>query len=139
MDSYEERYEKQGFATQRRYPCEAMIRFLAAHYFHRTDRSEIKILEVGCGAGANLWVIAREGFDAYGIDYAPSAIPLCHEMLGSYGTKATLAVGDMRELPYEDEFFDAVVDIVSLTALDIEGHTRALKEIHRCVKPGGVL
>jgi ubiquinone/menaquinone biosynthesis C-methylase UbiE len=137
MDSYEFRYERDGFATQRRYPNEALIRFLATHYFHRTDRKDIKILEVGMGAGANLWVIAREGFDAYGIDYAPSAIPLCEKMLESYGTKATLAVGDMQNLPYEDNTFDAIVDVVATIALDLEGTRKALKEIYRCLKPDG--
>ncbi len=136
---FEAHFKVRGSASQRRYPNEPMIQFLAEHYFSRprVERKKTRILEVGCGSGANLWVIAREGFDAYGLDIAKSALPLCKEMLKSYGTSATLRVGNMRVLPYKANFFDAIVDVFSIEHTTLKGHEQTFAEIFRCLKPGG--
>ncbi len=81
-------------------------------------------------------MISREGFDAYGIDAAPTGLALCQKTLGNWGQKATLALGDMRELPFKPDYFDAIVDIVSLQHLDFEGHRTAWNQIYKCLKPG---
>ena len=39
-------------------------------------RKQVKILEVGSGSLGNLKMIAREGFDTYGIDISEDAINL---------------------------------------------------------------
>ncbi len=41
------------------YPSEHVIRFVARNYYKR-NRSEVKILDFGCGTGANTWSLARE-------------------------------------------------------------------------------
>lgn len=112
---YENRYETLGFAAQRRYPNEELMRFMGRKFFSapQQERQDIGILETGCGSGANLWVIAREGFDAYGIDRSSAALRLCQEMLESWDCTATLQDGDMADLPYGPETFDAVVDVFS--------------------------
>src|ERR1700704_1186222 len=94
---YETSYSREGFSAQRRYPAEELCRFMGRHYFGlpRLSRGVIRILEVGCGSGANLWMIAREGFDAYGIDLSVEAIRLCADMLASYGVTAHLKAADM--------------------------------------------
>lgn len=136
---FEKHFKKRGFASQRRYPNEPLVQFLAEYYFAlpRVARKKMRILEVGCGSGANLWVIAREGFDAHGLDIAASALPLCKKMLKSYGTSAKLRVGNMRALPYRDYFFDAVVDVFSIEHTTLKGHEQVFAEIFRCLKPGG--
>jgi len=67
---YDDSYRSGGFSSQRRYPNEELLRFFGRHYFllPPEQRRKIRILEVGCGSGANLWMIAREGFEAHGID-----------------------------------------------------------------------
>src|ERR1700722_13214770 len=67
---------EQIFANQSwgKYPPEELIRFVARNYYRAANRGDIKILEVGCGAGACIWYMAREGFCATGIDGSPSAI-----------------------------------------------------------------
>ena len=136
---FERYYKKGGFASQRRYPNEQLIQFLAEHFFviPKEKRKKIKLLEVGCGSGANLWMIAKEGFDAYGIDIAPTSIDLCKKMLRYWGVKAHVQTGNMRKLPFNDNFFDAVADVLSVEHTDLKGHTEAYREIFRCLKKGG--
>jgi len=132
-------YQAKGLAYQRRYPNEPFVVFLAMNFFDVPieRRSEMKILEVGCGTGANLWVVAREGFDAYGIDVSPAAINLCGRVLDSWGVTADIRVGDMIDLPYDDAEFDAIYDVVSIMHLNWNDHVKCWQELYRCLKKGG--
>ena len=56
-----------------RYPSEEVIRFVARNYYNQ-DRDKVKILDFGCGAGANTWFLAREGFDTYAFDGSKTAV-----------------------------------------------------------------
>lgn len=132
-------YERSGFESQRKYPNEQLIQFLATHFFSipKKERGDHKILELGCGSGANLWMIAKEGFDTYGVDSAPEGLLLCGQLLEYYDVSAKLAVNDFRDLKYPDNYFDAIVDIVSLQHTDLTGHAKSFQEIMRCLKQGG--
>lgn len=138
-DAFERQYRSSGFDSQRRYPNEHLIAFIAGNYFSlpRNKRKKVNILELGCGSGANLWFLAHEGFDAYGIDTAPTGIRFCRSMLKAWGVEAEIAVGDMRKLTFPDGFFDAVVDVVSLQHVSFEEHPAVLAEVFRCLKKGG--
>src|SRR6218665_938871 len=50
-----------------RYPPEDLVRFMGRR-FRAADKGAVKVLEVGCGPGANLWFMHREGFAVHGID-----------------------------------------------------------------------
>ena len=67
--TWDENWEKfyKNFSGNR-YPEPILIRLIAKNFFRIKTRKKIKILDLGCGEGANLWFLAREGFDAYGID-----------------------------------------------------------------------
>lgn len=139
MPSFEEQYQARGLASQRRYPNEALLAFLAAHYFliPVEQRDKVKILELGCGSGANLWMLAHEGFSAHGIDFAPTGLSYCHEVLKQWNVSAELMLGDMTALPYSANSFDAVVDVVSLQHLNYSQHEQTFAETLRVLKPGG--
>ncbi len=135
----ERNYQRTGFGSQRRYPNEQVVQFLALHYFSvpQSKRKDIKMLELGCGSGANLWMIAKEGFAAYGVDIAPTSIGLCKQMLARYGATAKLSVGNMKKLDFENNFFDAVIDVMTIEHTDLQGHAETYSEIFRCLKRGG--
>lgn len=134
-------YATAGFAAQRLYPNEELLRFMGRNFFGvpKTDRAKISILEVGCGSGANLWMVAREGFDSHGIDFSPEAIALCRQMLDHWQTTAVLSVADMTALPQPSERFDAVLDVFSSYCLNEGGFDRFLSEAARVLRPGGRL
>ncbi|MCC0089426.1 class I SAM-dependent methyltransferase [Aeromonas veronii] len=134
-------YLENGAASQRRYPNESLIGFLASSLFHlsKKERGECRILEVGCGSGANIWMLAKEGFDTWGIDLSSAGIDLCKQVIASWNVNVQLDVGSMTELPYPDSYFDAIVDVVSMQHLTLTQHIATISEIYRCLKPGGYL
>ena len=72
-----------------KYPQEYVIRFVARNYYNR-DRKSVKILDFGCGQGANTWYLAREGFDTYAFDGSENAVLKCSERLKNEGLTADI-------------------------------------------------
>jgi ubiquinone/menaquinone biosynthesis C-methylase UbiE len=140
INVFDKQYCERGMRAQRSYPNEALIQFVAANYFFlsQEDRCQLKILEIGCGSGANLWMLSKEGFDAYGLDSSEEALKLARNHLANkWGVSAKLAHGSFLDLPYPDDYFDAVVDVVSLQHLDLTSSSTALKECKRVLRGGG--
>lgn len=138
---YEAAYAAAGIEAQRKYPNEELCRFMGRHFFGvpRERRKSTRILEVGSGSGANLWMIADEGFDAYGIELSASGNTLCGQVLASKNLHATLVEGSMTETGFPAEFFDAVIDVFSSYCLAERDYTLFLAECHRIIKAGGWL
>src|SRR5437867_2080002 len=90
-------------------------------------QNAIRILDVGCGTGANLEMLAQFG-DAEGVDVSDDALEFCHRK----GLKAQKGLAE--KLPFEDETFDitTALDVVEHLDDDIVG----LKEMFRVTKKG---
>ena len=93
-----------------------------------TDRRP-RILDVGCGTGANLLMLSQFG-DAEGVDISEDALAFCRER-----GLANVKLGAAEKLPYDDGTFDLV------TALDVVEHLdddlSGLVEMRRVLRPGG--
>ncbi len=127
-----------------RYPGEDVVRFVMGHHGRRQDRENVRLLEVGCGTGANLWFMAREGFCTHGLERAPTAVDLCNRRLdeecpGWREAGGRVQVGDLLRLPYEDGFFDAAIDVVAVCYSPFEQARAAYRELARVTRPGGRL
>lgn len=119
-----------------KYPPEHVVRFIARNFRGVADRGRVQLLEVGCGPGANVWFMTREGFAVSGIDGSPSAIKQAGERLSGEGLSADLRVGDYTTLPWPAASFDGVVENVSLCCNRWASIQRALQEVRRVLKPG---
>jgi SAM-dependent methyltransferase len=120
-----------------KYPPEELIRFIARRYSHETNRKSVKILEVGCGPGANIWYLAREGFAVYGIDGSKTAIHQANLRLDTENLQAELTVGDIINLPYDEGFFDCIIDVECIYANTLADSKNIIEEIYRVLKPEG--
>lgn len=120
-----------------KYPDESFIRFMAHNFYRKPKRDQVKVLEVGCGPGANIWYLAREGFDTYGIDGSATAIAQAKERLSAESLKAQLSTGDIIHLSYENNMFDAVGDNECLAHNSTKALVQILEEIQRVLKSGG--
>jgi SAM-dependent methyltransferase len=93
-----------------------------------TNHSSLRILDVGCGTGANLEMLSQFG-EAEGVDVSDDALEFCRQK----GLKAQKGLAET--LPFEDETFDltTALDVVEHLDEDIAG----LREMHRVTKKGG--
>ena len=93
-----------------------------------TQGSSIRILDVGCGTGANLEMLSQFG-KAEGVDVSDDALEFCR------GKGLNVQKGLAERLPYEDSSFDVT------TALDVVEHLdddlAGLTEMFRVTKNGG--
>ncbi len=89
-----------------------------------------RVLDVGCGAGSFLRLVAEHGGSPHGIDASESLIALAHTRLPN----ADLRVGEMEDLPWDDDSFDLVTGFNSFFfANDM---IAALRDTGRVAKPG---
>jgi SAM-dependent methyltransferase len=88
-----------------------------------------QILDVGCGTGANLEMLAHFG-EAEGVDVSKEALDFCQNR-GLQNVRQ----GEAERLPYEDASFDLVtgLDVVEHLDNDVAG----LQEMRRVLRPGG--
>lgn len=119
------------------YPSEDLIRFIARNYYNAGDRINIRILDMGAGAGANTLYLAREGFDAYALDGSPVAIDIIGKKMAQDNLHANLQAGDISNLPYEDSFFDCIVELNCLMCNDYQTSAMIIKNLATKLKPGG--
>ena len=119
-----------------KYPPEHIVRFIMLSFSQAADRGAVRLLEIGCGPGANVWFMSREGFQVSGIDGSLTAIQSARERLAREGLAADLRVGDFALLPWPDNCFDGVVENVSLYANPSASIRLALEEVYRVLKPG---
>jgi len=121
---YEEE-EKHWWYVGRRRILDTFVNSLSGRFSTHPPR----ILDVGCGTGANLNMLSNYG-DVEGVDVSVQALSYCRER----GLK-NVKHGTAEELPFEDATFDLVtaLDVVEHLDDDLEG----LREIRRVLKPGG--
>jgi 2-polyprenyl-3-methyl-5-hydroxy-6-metoxy-1,4-benzoquinol methylase len=97
------------------------------------------LLDAGCGNGIHAIRLARRGFMVRGVDCSESAVEAAQTAVHRLGLCDQVQVerGNLLDLPFEDRQFDYVYCWGVL--MHIPEIERALAELARVVKPGGVL
>lgn len=103
----------------------------------RAERDALSLLDIGCGTGANLPMLAQ----AIGIkgrvtalDYSALALEFAQAQLGD-SPSIHLLRSDATHLPFAEEQFDIVTMLDVLEHVEEDG--TAVREIYRILKPGG--
>jgi SAM-dependent methyltransferase len=116
------------------YPSDILVRVGARLLDSRRDR---RILDFGCGTGANLTHFASQGFDVTGVDVAEHALERTRARLKSANLSADLRlVAAGERLPFEDGRFDAAYAWQVLYYSDTDGWRSSLAELERVCKKG---
>jgi SAM-dependent methyltransferase len=93
-----------------------------------------RLLEVGYGSGVFMPELARFSDELYGIDIHEMTQPVT-ESLAKVNVHARLFSGSAMAMPFDENFFDA---IVAVSALEFVSDINATcLEIKRVLKPGG--
>jgi SAM-dependent methyltransferase len=116
-----------------RWPAEEVVRAVA-----RLSRGRrMRVLEIGSGAGAQLWYLEHEGHDAFGVDLSREGARRATQRLRDEGSPARLAVGDALALPLPDATFDLVLDVEALVYVPEDRTAGAWREVARVLRAGG--
>lgn len=99
-----------------------------------------KILDLACGYGRVTIPVANAGYDITGIDIAPNLVAEAKKQAKKQGLKIRFDLGSMALLPYESESFDKIFCLwYSFNhLLTSQEQIRALNEMHRVLRPGGL-
>lgn len=115
------------------WPWTDLVSFVMRHA--RPTGPGFRVLELGCGAGANIPFFHGLGVEYFAVEGSPAIV---EKLKDSYpALKNNIVAADFTlGIPFDGEF-DLVVDRASLTHNTTAAITRALDEIHEKLKPGG--
>jgi ubiquinone/menaquinone biosynthesis C-methylase UbiE len=122
----------------------------AVNYLYKTPYIELenilradikkgfKVLDLCCGDGIYSVFPLKCGATLYGIDISEVAVEIATERMKylGYSNSCVFTVGDVHHLPFEDDFFDFVMCVGSLSYVNL---SQFLNELSRVLKPGGEL
>lgn len=100
----------------------------------------MSILDVGCGPGSITIDFARLVPCGYvtGVEYVPEPLEEARALASARGiTNISFQVGDIHSLPFPDNSFD--IAHVHQVLQHVAHPIRALREMRRVVKPGGIV
>jgi len=134
---YRERSKKGGIAI---WPNESLVRLFKGSYFpwFQEKYRGKKILDIGFGSGNNLMFFGTLEMELYGVEVHEEICELVAKKLNEMGYNSDLRLGDNRNIPFRDNFFDY---IIPWDVIHYEGEEsriiEAIAEYHRVLKPGG--
>lgn len=96
-----------------------------------------KILDLACGHGRHSIELARRGFNVIGLDYSEPFIEKAKEDAEEAGVRVEFMQGDMKELPFNEEFDVILMLFTAFGYFDTESNQHVLTEVNKALKPGG--
>jgi len=128
-DSYEFNIE-----SVKKQPFVAFIKKIAQTSCRKSQK--LRILDVGCAKGFLVKMLKDSGFEAYGVDVSDFALKNCPQDV--QGNLFLLDV-ENQVLPFKKHWFNVVASIGTLEHLHLEKIPYVLSEIHRVLRPNGLL
>lgn len=94
-------------------------------------------LDLGCGLGRHSILFGKNGFKVSCLDISEESINRTKTWAEEEKLTFDYKVGDMINLPYSDNSFDAIICMNVISHTDTEGIKKAISEIERVLKRNG--
>ncbi len=98
--------------------------------------SNSHILDVACGTGSQLSLLAKDGYKVTGIDLSPDMLKKAQYKLKRF-PHVSLVRGDATKMPFKNNVFDSALITFSLHDMPEEVAIPILKEMKRVTKTNG--
>jgi len=124
---------------QNRYPFDVVVSTVFSLFKGIKDRSEIHVLDLGCGCGNNTWFLCAEGFTVTAIDGSPTALKIAEERLKEtgYGQRCKFIRQFFEELVLPEKVFDLVIDRLSVSQTPPGIIESVYSKVFHALKPRG--
>lgn len=96
--------------------------------------SNDRICDIACGCGEQSIKMAKKDCNVYGVDRDGKGIKIAKALSEN---KCNFIIGDAEKLPLKSGIFDKVVSVCALE--HFRNDEKAIEEMNRILKPGGVL
>jgi ubiquinone/menaquinone biosynthesis C-methylase UbiE len=137
--------------TRRVYDALATVYPLSTYFFHSKSHAHVlnrsgirngdRVLEIASGSGEMLRRLVSVNPDGttIGLDLSPRMAAFSQQRIRKEAPRASAHCGavDVRDLPFADGAFDAVVCCYLLELLGRDDIHRTLSEVQRVLRPGG--
>lgn len=110
---------------------------LVAYRSHVIPAAEGRVLEIGVGSGLNLPFYSRNVERLVGLDPSPKLLSMVRRNMKRNASPVELIEGSAEAIPLKTNSVDTVV--TTWTLCSIPDADRALREMHRVLRPGGHL
>jgi SAM-dependent methyltransferase len=99
----------------------------------------MRVLDLGCGHGRHANELASRGYAVVGVDIVQRFLEIAEREAQARGLPAQFVLGDIRGLPWEEEFDRAICLFDVLGFFRDEENAAVLAGAARALRPGGML
>lgn len=112
---------------------------IESYYLVNRWKSQDKkdFLDLGCGLGRHTILFAKNDFDVKAFDLSEDAVRRTREWAESLNLNVDFKVGDMLELPYENESIDCILCRNVISHTDTMGMRKIISELNRVLRKDG--
>jgi len=106
------------------------------------EKNSLEKIVLDCGAGGPqppLALFKSQGYETYGIDIDGEMLNKANSFAEDNDIELNMSKGDMRSLPYEDRKFSFVYSYNTIFHMTKKDVVKAVEEMNRVLKPGGLL
>lgn len=137
---WEDEYKNPSFVTKKADPQSDVLKFFKfIRKRIKIDLDNLNILDLGCGTGRNSNYLTELGNKVFGMEISDTALNIAKERAKKEDLKVNYIKQSIGEsYPFEDSYFDLVLDVMSSNSLSEKERSNYLKETHRVLKSGGL-
>ncbi len=120
-----------------RYPHACVVKFCLREFTTPDVRSATRVLDLGCGSGANAWFLAREGFQVVASDISEAGLARTRERLAADGLDAETRREGADRIGLAADTVDLIVCTGVFDSIGPETAGAAVGECARVLRPEG--
>jgi SAM-dependent methyltransferase len=98
-----------------------------------------RVLDLGCGTGADAIFLAKQNFEVHGVDFSKEALRLAEQRASQESVVVDWRECSALNTPFDDGYFDLITDRGCFHHIDGPRRRQYADEIARILKPRGVL